>query len=248
MEFIELALKLSQRIDNMKKEQILKFYQNYKIFIFPVVVTLSCLFLIAFIIYPQTVKLISNQQSEGELIIKSEFLENKVLALESYDEKDLSSKVELVLNVYPGEKDLAEAIGLLQELIAQSGFRVNAISLGNTSQKGGKVQSYDVKLEMIGFKNGFPTLLNDLESSPRLIRVSSIDISSSGNSGAINVSLVVEVLYSQIPQSFGAVDSPVPELSQNDEELLIRLASVKGPVISQAQVVAGPRGKENPFE
>lgn len=231
----------------MKKEELSKFYQSYNLFIFPAIVALSSLFLIVFAIYPQTVKLISNQKDQGELINKSKFLESKAEALESYDGEDLSRKLEFALTAYPGSQDFGVVIGLLQQLVAQSGFKIVSIVLGNTSKASGGSEGYEMKLEMIGAKPNLSILLNNLENSPRLIRVNNIDASSTNNLQVLNVSLVVEVLFAGFTQSFGSLDSPLPEFSQKDEELLTRLAKAGGG-ISQSGSVSTLRGKANPFE
>ena len=234
----------------MKKEKLLKFYQTYRLYIFPGVVALSSLLLIVFAIVPQTAKLISNQKDQGELINKSKFLEGKAEALESYNKEDLARKLEIALAAYPDSKDFGVAIGLLQQIVAQSGFTISSIALGNSSQTSGGSQSYELKMEMIGVKPGLPILINNLESSPRLVRVNNIDVSSVNNLQSINVSLVVQVLYAGLPKSFGSLDSPLPEFSQADEDLIARLIEVGGGISQPGSVStpSTPRGKANPFE
>lgn len=236
----------------MKKETIIKFYSNYKLYIFPISVALSSVFLILFVIYPQAMKLIINQKNISDLIVKAKFLENKVSALESYDEKDLSQKVNLVLAVVPTEKDFGNTLGLLQEISAKSGFSIVSIVLSNAVNKAGNAESYEVKLEVTGTKTLFQTLLNNLENASRLIKVNSIDISSNQASQTVNVSLSIRVFYSQLPPNFGTEDSPLPQINQKDEELLATLAraSEAGPSSSivQPSTPSSPRGKLNPFE
>lgn len=234
----------------MKKEKLFKFYRSYRLYIFPAIVALSSLFLIVFVIFPQIAKLILNQRDVGELINKSKFLETKVFALESYNSEDLSRKLEIALNAYPGSKDYGAVMGLLQQLVAQSGFTVASIALGSTTKVSSRPESYELKLEIAGVKPNLPILLNNLESSSRLIRVNSIDVASSNNQAALNVSLVVEILFSALPQSLGSTDSPLPDLSQKDEEVLAALAEAAPSSISQPQATPGTsiRGKTNPFE
>lgn len=230
----------------MKKDQIAKFYYSYRLFIFPAVVALSSLFLIVFAIFPQTMKLISNQQLSNDLQNKSKFLENKVAALESYNAEDLSRKVELVLTSYPSDKDFGNILGLLQQQTPQFDLNIVSASLGGGSGKLGDTESYEVKLEIAGSRSLFSAFLNNLENLSRLIRVKGVNISS-GQASTINVSLVVEVLYSKLPQTFGAADSPIPELNQKDEELLAVLAATTGTATSSA-APPSQRGKFNPFE
>lgn len=231
----------------MKKETIAKFYSNYKLYIFPAVVALSNLFLIVFVIYPQTMKLINSQAAIGDLTAKSELLETKVAALESYDEADLSRKVGFVLATLPTDKDYGNVLGLLQQLTSEFGFSINAISFSNTANKLGNSDSFGVKLGIKGAKVMFQPLLDSLENSRRLFRLNSIDVSSDSISQILEASLAIEVLYVSQSQNYGSMDSALPELSQEDEELIARLARLGG-TVSSSSAMESPRGKANPFE
>jgi|Napbiome12C3dose_1001474.scaffolds.fasta_scaffold00001_170 hypothetical protein len=232
----------------MKKEDLIKFYSKYNLYIFPAVVALSSLFIILFVIYPQVIKLIDNQGAIDQLLNKSRSLESKVSALESYDSSDLSQKLEFALATLPGEKDFGGVLGLLQKLTIESDFSISAISFGNTAGKIGSADSFEVKLDLKGSRMMLKDLLANLESSPRLVRIKSIDISSNQASLALDVSLAVEVLYSPLPKDFGGPDSPVPQLSQKDEELITRIMEGSGIIYSPAVLPVSPRGKSNPFE
>lgn len=237
----------------MKKEELLKFYQAYKLFIFPAVVALSSLFLIVFAIIPQTTKLLDNQKVASDLLNKSKFLETKASTLGGYSNNDLSEQVENALSVFPQEKDFGNILGLLQQLTTQSGFSIVSISLGESGSKLAKTNSYSVKLQVKGAKALFQTLLNNLDNSPRLIRVSSIDVSANQASQTIDASLTLDALYASVPQSFGTLDAPLPQLTQQEEGLLASLAATSeaGPSSSTVQPVeqpSSPRGKSNPFE
>ena len=209
------------------KNQVLKFYTTYKIFIFPIIIIFCSLILIVFVIYPQIVKLIRNQKDLGALMNKSQFLSTKVLALDNLDGGDLSKKVGLSLSSYPSDKDFGYVIGIVQNISAQSGYNVVSISLGE-SAKGN--QSYAVKMQLIGSVSLLPILISNIENSNRLMRVSSVE-TTSRDSASVNVSLSLDVLYSALPSTFGTEDSPLPELAQKDEELLSKLAKAT-PVIS----------------
>lgn len=232
----------------MKKETVAKFYQKYRLYIFPAIVALSSLFLIVFAIYPQTVKMITSQQTAGNLMNKSKFLDAKVSALESYNEEDLTRKVKLSLASLPAEKDFGNVIELLQHLVGQAGFSVAGITLGSSANKLANSESFEIRLEIKGNKALLPFLLDSLEKSPRLMRISNIDASSNQNSGTLDAALGMEVLYSGLPQSFGSIDSPLPEFNQEDEELIVTLARSVGSISPSSTVSAGPRGREDPFK
>lgn len=239
----------------MNKDSLIKTYTAYQFFIFPAVIVLSSLFLILFVIYPQVNKFINNQKVSAELLNKSKFLDTKVQALESYNEEDLSKKLGFVLRTYPTEKDFAGTLGLLQQLTAKSGFNISSIAVSNSSGKVGNADSYDVKLEVSGSKALFPILLNNLENSSRLIRVSSIDVSTNQASKTVNVSLVVQVLYSVLPQNFGSEDTPLPQISEKGEAILATLATTNEMPIQNIAVATNSatpsstlKGKLDPFE
>lgn len=233
----------------MKKETILKFYSNYKLLIFPTVVALSSLILIVLVILPQTIKLITNQKAGDDLLNRSQSLEVKAQTLESIDEEDLSRNVGYALAVYPSDKDFGNVVGIIQKITSQAGFNIVSLSLGGAGSAKGGSQSFNISLQLIGSKALLPILLSGFENAPRLMRVGSLEVSSPG-AGGIQVSLGIDVLFSPAPSDFGTVDSPLPQLSEKDEELLVKLARVSGQggVSTGVSSVSTPRGKTNPFE
>lgn len=234
----------------MKKDNILKFYNKYKLFVFPTVVALSSLILIAFVILPQTLKLISNQKTSSDLLSKTQTLEVKAQTLEALNEDELSTKVVQALNVYPSDKDFGNALGIIQTITGRLGFNIASLEVGG-SAKGG--QSYSISVQLTGPKVLISTLLNDFESAPRLMNVESIELSQAAGIQGVEVNLTLSVLFSPLPQNFGTVDSPLPRLSEKEEELLVKLARAQeesGIIISSdaEAVPSSPRGKANPFE
>lgn len=233
----------------MKKEVISKFYQNYKLYVFPAVVILSSLILIILVIYPQVSKILADQKTEGEFLTKWEFLEAKAQDLESYDSQDLLTKVNLALISYPVEKDFVIGIGLMQNLTAAAGFSITSLIL---SPGVSKSQSYGIKLDILGPGVLLPSLLSDIENSPRLMRISNVETSAGADHQLITASLNVDILYSSAPGDFGTVDSPILQLSQEDEQALAKIAKVRASISQPSQTQTptqfSPRGKSNPFE
>lgn len=231
----------------MKKDTINKFYSAYKLYIFPAIIILSGLILIIFIIYPQANKFIADQKVEQELLKKSSFLEDKAKILESYDQNDLRVNVGHALAAYPTERDFSNVFGLLQNLTSQSGYSLIAITLGGGSGKSGDSQTFLLKLEVIGSLSSTKNLISTLEDSPRIMRMNSMETTVGIDPNLVSTFLNLDVLYSSIPEVFGSIDSPLPELSQKDEELLARLAKA-APQTQPQTIQLGPRGKANPFE
>lgn len=232
----------------MKKENLSKFYAKYRTFIFPTVVALSSLFLIIFIIYPQTKKLLDNQEAAKVLLRKSEILEIKASALENLNGEDLSRKVDLALQVYPGDREYGTILGLLQQVVAQSGFSIESISFSKSSAKVASADSFEVKMDLKGPKVLFETLLNNLENSPRLVKINSLDTSLSQSSQGVSAALSIDALYAAIPKTFGSIEASLPELTQKDEELITTLSRIIVTVPGSLSSSSSPRGKANPFE
>lgn len=233
----------------MKKEEIKKIYLRYRLYIFPAVVAVSSLILIIFVIYPQIISLIENQALEKNILGKSKLLEAKAQELESYNIGDLSRKVSFALGSYPTDKDSVYALGVLQRIIAQLGFNIISISLASSGIKNPASQSYSFKLEILGSVALLPSLLNSIENSPRLMRVSGVEVSSSSTTQGTSISLVVDMLYASAPSGFGSIDSPLPSLSEKDEETIAKLSKVENSSLqTQTPAYLGPRGKANPFE
>ncbi|EKD85367.1 MAG: hypothetical protein ACD_38C00036G0004 [uncultured bacterium] len=231
----------------MKKE-ISKFYQTYKLFIFPSAVALSSLFLIAFAIIPQTIKLMDNQKAAQEYMNKSNLLEAKAQTLEDYNGEDLSQKIQIVMGALPEDKDFGSILGILQQATAESGYIISSISFGHAG-KLGNAESYEVRLTVKGAKDLLKLLINNLENAPRLVRINSMDVGSVQSAGGADISLILEVLYSRLPSALGSIDSALPSLTQKDEEVLNTLERIsqKAPTTSSS-FVQSPRGKTNPFE
>lgn len=236
----------------MKKEALSKFYLKFRLYIFPVVVALSSLIMVVFIIYPQTLKLIDNQKTQENLITKSQFLEVKAAALENLNDSDLTKKVSYVLNAYPQEPDFVNVLGILQTDANQNGFGISALTVNSGSGSPSSSQKYTVKLDAIGPRNLLSRFITSIESSGRLIKVKSIEISPGRDTDSANISLEVEVLYASIPSSLGSgTDSPLPVLSDKDEQLITTLAGFSTP--PPAAVPSQPtkptsKGRANPFE
>ena len=171
----------------------------------------------------------------------------KAKILESYDKDDLRVNVGHALAAYPIERDFSNVFGLLQNLTSQSGYSLIAITLGGGSGKSGDSQTFLLKLEVIGSLSSTKNLISTLEDSPRIMRMNSMETTVGIDPNLVSTFLNLDVLYSSIPEVFGSIDSPLPELSQKDEELLARLA--KAAPQTQPQIIQlGPRGKANPFE
>lgn len=227
----------------MKKGNLVLIYQKYRMIIFPVVIVLSCLILIVFVMIPQLGKLLKNSKTETDFKTKSESLNTKAEALENLDEKDLQKKLKDVVTSFPQEKDFITLITLLQKITTESGFNMTSLSFGGGSSKD---TGYGITIEVTGPKSILARLLNSIETSLRLMRVERIEISSGKAGDVISANLAISALFSPLPGNLGSIDSPLPEISSGEEELLARLSRVQEMPLTTVDLSA--TGKSNPFE
>lgn len=225
----------------MNKETVSKFYQKYKLLIFPSVVALSCLILISFVLIPQIGTFLKNSRSQQEFSVRSEFLDTKVAALENLNEPELLNKVGYVLTSLPREKDFAETIAILQKITRDHGFVIASLTFG-----AGGGQSFGVRMETVGPKTLLGSLLSSIEGSSRLMKISSMEISSGKGADVVSVNLALEALFAPMSATLGSIDTPLPEISAGEEALLSKLSStaqLQPQPLSSTQI-----GKPNPFE
>lgn len=228
----------------MKKGNLVLIYQKYRLIIFPLAVAFSCLILIVFVMIPQLNKFLKNSKTEADFKAKSEFLDTKVEALESLDERDLQRKLKDVVASFPQEKDFITLITLLQKITSENGFSMISLAFGKSGSS--KDQGYGILIEVTGPKSIFARLLNSIETSSRLMKIENIEISSGKSGDNISANLAIVAFFAPFPNNLGSVDSPLPQISAGEEELMAKLA--RGQEIPLTIMEFSSTGKSNPFE
>lgn len=232
----------------MTKEILVSFYSKYQLIIFPILVAISSIILIVLMIYPQITRLLTNEQSLREIRHNLQFLEVKAQDLESLDEVDLTTRVSVSLAALPADKDFVQAVGAIQQLVQRSGFELISLQLGSSKESSG-VLGFAIKIEISGPKITLGQLLTSIETSQRVMKVSSIEVTATRSGDLINASLTIDVFYSPVPSTIGAINAPLPKLTSEEEELIITLSSaIPSAPAPPTTFVPQPRGKANPFE
>lgn len=233
------------------KQTLQTFYQKYKIMLFPIVVAVASLSLIVLVIYPQIVKLITNQQAYNDVLQRSKLLEVKASELESLDENQLRSNLDVALVALPTDQDLGGIIGVINKVVGDSGFSTVSLSVGQPSDSKSIGSQFGLKVEVSGLKESLDRLLNNIESSARVMKVSGVEMSA-GKTGGISVVISIDVYYQPLPNTIGGVEAPLPKLSNEEQAIIAKLASTipasSVSTSSQTPQTLGPRGKSNPFE
>lgn len=232
----------------MKKEEILNLYNRYRIYIFPILVMAASLVLIVVVILPQTLRLISNNKIQTQLKIQFDNLDVKASTLEEINQEELDRNVNFTLSAFPDHKDFGNIIGILQNLISLNGFIILNFEISESGDSSVKIgDSYTVRVEVLGEREELSSLLNDIETSPRLMKIKNIDVTSGRASDTINSTIAINVFYQPLPKSVGAIDAPLPTLNEKDQEIIGKLEGNKLlPKIDEGLFI--PQGKSNPFE
>lgn len=233
------------------KQVLLNFYNQYKLIVFPLGVSLSGVILITFVIYPQINGLLSGQEEYQKATQRFELLDVKADELEQLDESDLKRKMEIALLALPADKDYPAIIGIVQELIGKYGFIIDGLRVGSSVAKSTGSSGFIIDVQMQGPKDVLPQVLKDLETTSQVMKIASIDLSSSPESpNFISANVTIEVYYAGLPSKLGSLDAPLPGLTASDDSLISELIAAQSSlsIISDKQAVLLPRGKANPFE
>lgn len=236
------------------KEEAIKFYNKFKIFIFPGIVLVSGAILIIFIILPQLSGFIEGKENIEAEKLKLQKLEVKAEQLNVIDENDLNKKLQVVLTSLPIEKDLTTVIAVIQKLGNQSGVILNAVIFGSGKEDKADrgIANFTVRVEITAPKANFKQFLTNIERAPLLLKAQSIEISSSGRDDILSVGLTIDVFYSPTPTNLGGIESEIPTFSPEEEDLIVNLSQTvtTAPVtlFSSSNPPNIPRGKSNPFE
>lgn len=228
-----------------EKARTLKiFYDQYKILIVPVLVGVSSLFLVLFVIVPQLQSFLGGRATLQETEENLKILTVKAGGLESINEDDLRKKLAVALSALPPERDFAKAIGILQDVAALSGVSLSSIQIGQAQAESGS--GFSVKVELVASKLTMAHFLRQVESAPRVMKVQGLDLAFSRTGEGIDAAVVLEVFFAPAPQALGAVTDSLPQISPEDEKVLLTLSNA--PVATFSATPSSPRGKPNPFD
>ena len=214
---------------------------HYKTLIYPLVVGVASLILIIFVIVPQLQGFITGQDDLKLKQARLNTLEVKAKELESFNQEAYTEKLLNAFYYLPVDRDYNNIIGIFRELTASVGMSLTSLHPGAGQVSG----SYLVKADIVGQVSSLGAMLEAIEKSPRVMKLESVETSTS-TSGLLNATLTVSVYYASPPQSLGAVDAPLPKLTEGDQVVLSSLTPPSAQ--SGSTTIVLPSGKSNPFE
>lgn len=236
----------------MKKEILARFYAKYKTIIFPILVGAAGLSLTVLVIIPQIRGYFNSKEDEVVTQNRLKILEVKAQELEGISKDDLSRKVRVATVALPIEKDYTTVFGLLQRLSAEAGVNLESVNLDTEGVKDSiGASNFSVKIAINANNLSLDEFFKKIENTPTVLNVGSLttDITSDN---LLSSSLSLDVYFSPAPKTLGGIDSPLPELTTEEEILISKLeqALAVAPVTSTSEQPSTllPRGKPNPFE
>jgi len=235
-------------VDEVNKEIFLNTYSKYQFFLFPFFVVIPTILIGYFVLYPQLTRLLSSQNQIASVNKKTVLLNEKILKLKGVDEEQIKQDLAVTLQVLPQDVDFANSLGIIQNLANQYQFlMINFQTSKLTDSKSLKLSSYTLSLDLLGPKSLLKRFVDSINSNFRLMKVARLEINTPPARDEATALITVEVFSSQIPTSIGTAETPLPEITKDDEELLDKLASTR-PIVIEEVIPQGPRGKTNPFE
>lgn len=224
--------------------QVKELYAKYKLIVYPLTLTLAGLVLIILVIIPQIKLFIDSQATLNSEQARTKTLEVKAQELSSINPDDLTQKLTVAIAALPTDKDYGSIIGLIQRIAANSNVTISSLTLAPIA--GEKTPGFAVNVDVLGLKPSIDQMISSIDQSSRVMKVASIDISSS-KASTIEAGLIINVFYAPAPAALGSVDSELPKLSAQDEAILATLASSQTTTPSNVSQLL-PRGKANPFQ
>ena len=244
----------------MNKEALQKLYSRNRIIIFPALVGLAGLSLIVLVIIPQIIGYLKSQDDAKKTQSRLEILEVKAAELSNLPEEELKQKLQFAVTALPTTKDYTSVIGLIQRLSVESGVTLESVNL-DTSKSASltDVNSFAVNVEIASSKISLDEFLKRIEDGPVLMKIGRIEVNLAGSDDSVTASVLIDVFFSPTPKNLGSVETPLPKLSEEEQQLVLELESKvalvpvsiltpTGEITEQPPANILPRGKANPFE
>lgn len=235
--------------DYLRKLYTHPLYQQYNSFILPVVSVVICFGLFGLVVYPQILSYIESRKELDELSIKQQLLEEKLSGLEKVNDEIFKKNIEVALMAVPTDKDVTGVISQLLYILNINRLKLNEISFSGAGSTENS-DSVQIKLDISGTKDDFKSFINGLNSLPRIVKVSRLEVSASKGGEAIQSALTIQSFYQALPTAIANVSAPLPMILPGETEVLSKiqtnaLALPQTPSATTSGTVI--RGKTDPF-
>ncbi len=234
------------------------YYNIYEQFIQPLVITLVTVGCIWFGIIPAGKYIYSQYQVMTKLTRDNDQMKRKLTVLSSMDSETLEHAISVLFRAVPVDKSAETLISSVEYAAGQSGMTISSLSIGaigslSTSsatlseankESGNKGTDVSLKMTLAGSLDSFLTFVEKTQQVPRLLTVSSFSLKTATSSGKIGIDL--KGYSSPLPKISKNADNAIVRISSDEETVIERLSSFA--TISIPEIVpSAVSGKENPF-
>lgn len=228
---------------------IKEMYYKYKIFLIPAVVGIICIGILMLVIIPQTLDYFKERTKIEELFNKIEILNKKTEELKAIDEEVMKKDLVVALTVLPVEKDVPQAMIVLQGLINRSNLILKSTTYSSTSKNTGK-NGFTFTISVIGSLSSIKNFISELQNAARVFKVESAALTFQGTESLVEAVIPLTVFYEPVPKTLITIDQPVQKINSSDEELITNLSKSIYQSEAESTVSADliPLGKSDPFQ
>lgn len=215
-------------------------WEFIKGFLWPLLVIVLVVILSFLVLAPQlskTLKLKSENMENREYLEK---LLAKSKELEKFSLGDLERKLELSLRALPAKKELPPFLATIDKTAAE-----NQLGIVNFSLAPGESSAFPLNYTFSGSWESFGKFWKSLGESLPLFAVKSVKVTNMA--GQFTAEANLEAFILALPEKIGAVDTPLPVLTSEDEELFQTLEGFSSFNFSQSGQEASPSARTNPF-
>nr|QBM01826.1 hypothetical protein [uncultured archaeon] len=243
-----------------------------KTYTVPFLSLVSVLALVPLVIMPQLSQIAADSRVINQNRTRLDSLEKKATDLESQsrNQDDLNSKLATAEKILPISKAIAPLVLGVQQIAINNSLGVNKIKLQpgkvatnsalpkkealpteSTNNDNLDFKSSDslvvFEMSLSGSFNSLQSFLKVLETGRRLLIFKNFQ-SQILAENTYNVQIFLAAPYSPLPLiAEDQIATPLPEISEKDEELLTRLGSDFFKDVTTTNINPGPTGTANPF-
>lgn len=230
-------------------DEIKDIYRRYKLIIWPVFSGLASVIILALVIVPQFFSYLKIKDQISLTENHSSKLDAKAAELEQFDQSVTKRKLETAFTVLPSDQDVPKSLAILQSIVRSSALELKSTNFVS-SRKGKGKESFQLTITVSGPIGMIRSFLLTLKDSPQIFQVESINIKFLRTGSVVEAAIPISVFYEGISQVQSKPDQPLPKLTQDEEELLLKFSKITAGLEGSSSAVSEsvPLGKSDPFE
>lgn len=222
-----------------------QYYLKYKIIIWPTMAAIIGLVLLTFVIIPQIQNSFLTLRTLSDSEARFQNLNKKASLLEQINTPDYRQNINTALIALPEEKDIPGALSQILFLLNTNKLKLVSVGLSPPPPAPSNLESVGLKLEVEGDILGIKNFLTKLKTSPRLMKVTGLEVN--GSRETIQATISLTAYYLGLVSQLGDIEKPIEKVTQAETEVL---AAIKNNLRSapSSQISPTQTGKPDPFE